>query len=365
MNREQRMLADLLRETATALNRSLDSDQFFDVILTNASRMLPYDFADITFFDESGKMQVIRQRGDVEGALEADLKSKNLSWKDLYYFSRMVQTAQPVIVPDTSLDPHWVVTRNNGHSSFAGIPVVQKGTVVGVVSLINQKAGSYTSAHLERLRIFMDQVAIAVTNAALLYDLRLANESLETSLVEVKSLQAELVKQASHDSLTGLFNRRYLEESLDRELSRARRSGQPVGIMMLDIDHFKKVNDTFGHLAGDEMLKSLANMLTAHTRAEDIICRFGGEEFVIVMPGISLPIAIERGNTLRGLFENLRIPYANQHLQATLSIGVAAFPESGEVGDELLNCADQALYVAKQNGRNRLEQYVPPPVFQD
>ena len=190
-------------------------------------------------------------------------------------------------------------------------------------------------------------------------DLLRANDRLHTQLIEIGILQSQLREQAIRDPLTNLFNRRYLDETLERELARAEREGYPLCIMMMDIDHFKTVNDTYGHEAGDVVLRTLADTVTADSRHGDFACRYGGEEFVLVMPNISPETAIERAIDLHREIEDLSIPYGRFNLSVTLSIGVACYPDHGETGDELLRATDRALYDAKHAGRNRISVYEP------
>ena len=184
---------------------------------------------------------------------------------------------------------------------------------------------------------------------------RLANDHLLSQLSEVGRLQEALREQALRDPLTALFNRRYLDETLEREIARAMREGYPLTVMMLDIDHFKKLNDTYGHLAGDEMLRVIGKLFTSHARLDDVVCRFGGEEFAIVLPRMSLETARLRAESWRQAFAETTVTFGAFSLQATLSAGISAFPEHGRTRDELLEAADLALYRAKQNGRNRVE----------
>jgi diguanylate cyclase (GGDEF)-like protein len=165
-----------------------------------------------------------------------------------------------------------------------------------------------------------------------------------------------LQEQAIRDPLTGLHNRRYLDETLPRELQRAERAGQPVGIIMLDIDHFKRFNDTYGHDAGDTVLRAVGAFLKEHTRGADIACRYGGEEFTLVLPGASLADTQQRAEELRAGIQTLAVQHGEQPLaQVTISLGVAVFPAHGTTAESLIRAADQALYQAKRNGRNRIE----------
>jgi len=179
-----------------------------------------------------------------------------------------------------------------------------------------------------------------------------ANESLRIQLKEIESLQNHLRELATRDSLTGLFNRRYLDETLERELARAKRYVYDISLMMIDIDHFKRLNDTRGHKAGDQVLKELGNFLLTSVRQGDIVCRYGGEEFLIIMPGVHISDAHARAEKLCADFSNLSVFYEEHKLHATISIGVSVFPSHGNTSDEIISAADSAMYAAKQAGRN-------------
>lgn len=185
-------------------------------------------------------------------------------------------------------------------------------------------------------------------------ELRAVNARLKAQLDENAALQRRLREEAIRDPLTGLFNRRYLHETLARELSRAARAGQPLALAVIDIDHFKDLNDRFGHTLGDRMLEAIATLLRTHTRGDDVACRFGGEEFVVVLPMTSAADAYRRVDTWRQAFAALRVAHESGSIGATLSAGVAAFPTDGADGDAVLHAADRALYAAKHAGRNRV-----------
>ncbi len=180
-------------------------------------------------------------------------------------------------------------------------------------------------------------------------------ENLALALANLK-LRETLQNQAIRDPLTGLYNRRYLEETLDRELHRSRRLEAPLGVVMMDLDHFKDFNDTCGHAAGDALLIALAHTITAEIRTEDIACRYGGEEFLLVMPGASLETTRERAENLRQAVQALQVKYQDRFLQSpSLSLGVAIFPDHGATSEEVIAAADAALYRAKKAGRDRVE----------
>jgi diguanylate cyclase (GGDEF)-like protein/PAS domain S-box-containing protein len=180
------------------------------------------------------------------------------------------------------------------------------------------------------------------------------NHLLQEKLEETRSLQERLRELSIRDPLTGLYNRRYLDETIERELARAKRENYSVSVMMLDIDHFKVINDTYGHSIGDRFLKVLSHLLNSITRQGDIACRFGGDEFFIVMPGIHLEDARHRAEQIRQDFAGLQVKHGMLQLSSNLSVGVAISPQHGLTGEEIIRIADSALYQAKQAGRNRV-----------
>jgi diguanylate cyclase (GGDEF)-like protein len=207
--------------------------------------------------------------------------------------------------------------------------------------------------------------------------LRAANERLQAQLSQIEVLQARLREEALRDPLTNLYNRRYLNETLPRELLRAAREHYRVTLVMVDIDRFKVVNDTYGHPAGDRVLQTLAQVLNTSTRAGDLVCRYGGEEFVVVLPNTSAAQARHRAETWRAAFAASRTEYDEKTMTATISAGVAEFRprrdgdpvglrstlvlEAGgdTLAEALLRAADRALYAAKQGGRNQVALFAP------
>lgn len=181
-----------------------------------------------------------------------------------------------------------------------------------------------------------------------------SNDKLQQQLAEVNRLQAQLNEQAIRDPLTGLFNRRYLETIVPHELARCARDGSSLTLMMIDIDHFKSVNDRYGHQGGDEVLKALASLLTNSVRASDVACRFGGEEFLLLLPNMGRAAAVERAQQWRSDFAAMAVDSNGAVIRATLSIGVAIHPEHGMDLHALVGAADVALYQAKEQGRDRV-----------
>lgn len=180
------------------------------------------------------------------------------------------------------------------------------------------------------------------------------NQQLHIQMTEIERLQETLREQAMRDPLTNLYNRRYLVKTLQHELSRARRARRSVSVIILDIDRFKKVNDSYGHQTGDQFIQAVADLLKAHTRDFDFACRYGGEEFLLVMPSTTATIAVKRAEQIRRQCANIRIKHDNEELSITISMGIATYPRHSKNADELLIKADKAMYKSKRNGRNKV-----------
>ena len=223
------------------------------------------------------------------------------------------------------------------------LPMMAHGETLGVLHLRAATAGvpALTAPRRGFAQTVADSVSLALANL---------------------KLRERLRDQSIRDVLTGLYNRRYLEETLDRELRRAERDHLPLCVLMLDIDHFKRFNDSFGHAAGDDVLRALGRLLGRQLRVEDIACRYGGEEFTLVMPGCSLEVACQRADELRQQVHDLYVTHAGQPVGGiTVSVGVVAMPQHGGSEAGLLRAADQALYQAKQFGRNQVIVAPLPP----
>jgi diguanylate cyclase (GGDEF)-like protein len=217
------------------------------------------------------------------------------------------------------------------------MPVQGQGRILGLLHIaveVSPRSLRPARAIDRRLRAMTDRVGPALANL---------------------KLRDALREMALHDGLTGLYNRRYLEDALNRELHRAERSDKPVSVVMIDIDHFKHFNDTFGHDAGDLVLSAIAGAITKSIRPCDIACRYGGEELAIVLPEASLECARGRVEQLRLAIRDTHLIHLGQRLPApTASFGVAVYPANGMKPADLLKAADQALYRAKQEGRDRV-----------
>ena len=228
---------------------------------------------------------------------------------------------------------HLDVTHLEGVSSLC-VPLVAQGTAVGLLHVSAPSSGDSTDNDAGLIGQIAEQLGLAIANLQL-------RETLRT--------------QSLRDPLTGLFNRRYLEVSLARELQRCERRGLPLSVLMLDVDHFKRFNDTHGHAAGDALLGQVGRQIQAGVRAEDIACRYGGEEFTVVMPELDAAGSLTRAEQIRRAVEVATVHHLGQQLgPVTLSIGIATFPGDGNTPELLLQMADATLYRAKAEGRNRV-----------
>lgn len=291
-----------------------------------------------------------------EGALYIINNSKNL------VEATSVWGSTPPEPSAFGMDDCWALRRGRTHVLNAGgvevlcphlkshppvasicIPMMAQGETIGILhlQLAGNRPGRGKKSDLY-LNNLQQQLAQAMADRTAL---ALANLKLRISLRE----------QSIRDPLTDLFNRRYLEETLEREIRRATRLQRPVGLVMMDLDHFKTFNDRFGHEAGDILLRALGGLLKKHTRGGDVACRYGGEEFALILPDISIDDAQLRAEQLREEIKSIQIKFHEETLQAiTLSLGAAIFPDHGDTGQALLRAADAALYEAKRAGRDRV-----------
>lgn len=227
---------------------------------------------------------------------------------------------------------------------YCCIPILAHGETIGMLHVTFHPDPAWDGA--TRKEAFARQRRLGLSCA----------EQISMAIANVK-LRDQLQDQAIRDTLTGLFNRRYLLETCHREFSKAARTRSSVGILSIDIDHFKKYNDNHGHDAGDVLLRAFGECLESSFRGEDIACRLGGEEFIVVLPGASSDEAAYRAEELKASVESLVIRYLGRNLpKMTVSIGVAAFPDSGDTPEAVIRAADEALYRAKELGRNRVER---------
>jgi len=263
------------------------------------------------------------------------LDAREVPYPD-FFCGHAIRQRDLFVVPDATKDARFArhpLVSGPPHARFyAGAPLIApQGHVLGTLCVVDFRPRELQPRQAETLRILARQVMS----------------------------QLELNLQAMRDPLTGLYNRRQLEESLHREILRSRRDESTVGVMAIDIDNFKRINDTLGHDVGDAALRALAAELASCVREEDIACRAGGEEFVTILPGASEAALRSRAEAVRRTIEQAQIPAREGTVRLTVSIGLATFPLHGDTDSAILRAADAALYSAKAAGRNRVMMCAP------
>lgn len=364
---EQRLFAESLYDTAAAITSTLHFDEVLDRILENLDAAVETDCANISLV-EHGKVRFVRAKGYEEhGVPSENVLNLDFSLDSVKNLRTIYQSKQPLCISDTYTYPGWKkIPGSEWIRSYVGAPIIIKDKVVGFINMDSGTPDFFKDEHAQRLMAFSLQAAIAIENTRLytksLHELeerkraqarlRRANQKLKTQIVEIEALQGQLREQAIRDALTGLFNRRHLEALLPEEIKQSRRENKPLSLVMLDIDHFKAVNDTYGHPMGDHMLQDLGKLLQSCGTIRKIPCRYGGEEFVIILPGTDLEKAAQYAEILRQEFSAYRPSAHNSQIRATLSVGVASLGVGAEDQASLLKAVDDALYQAKQAGRN-------------
>ena len=325
----------ILREMSEFLQACQSTEETYPLIARFARDLFP---------NTSGSLFMLQSRDDVLESVsiwgEPILAAKIFAPQDCWAIRR--SRVHQVVERDPLMTCRHLKDYEGPCSTF--IPLSNQGKTIGLLHLQTiDDTGPLADAFLsgtpeppdEKLvATFTDHIALALSNLR---------------------LKQKLYQLAIRDGLTGLHNRRYMEESLEREIHRAKRKGTSLGILMVDIDHFKYFNDKHGHEAGDTLLKALGNYLKNSVRADDIACRYGGEEFTMILPELTLETALMRAEAIRAGVDQLRVNYRGLELEKiSLSIGVALFPQNGTSWEITLREADKALYEAKESGRNRV-----------
>lgn len=333
--REQRALAEALRDTAALLSSTLEPDEVLRRILDNIGTVVPHDGANIHLIDpDQNIVQIARGTGyGVEAFTHKDTLL-GLSLFDLPGLNWMAIHRRPLVISNTADYPGWVVTPEAAWiQSYIGAPMYVRGELVGFLNLDSQTPGFFNESFVPRLQAFVDQAAVAIANAR---------------------LHASLQKQALTDEVTRTYNRRGLAELGMREFDRALRFHRALSAVMLDIDHFKKVNDSYGHLVGDQVLRILTERCRASIREVDVLGRYGGEEFLILLVENDLETAAQVAERLRFNVELHPFETSAGQIQITVSLGVATLNADTPDLLALIERTDQALYAAKAQGRNTI-----------
>lgn len=318
-------------ETMAKMNQAIESaaslKETTEIIAIHCAKLLPAFSGGLYLFRNSRDL-VVREEQWGPSASMPDAMELNDCWG--------LRKGHPHMAGKGDLCcTHYSIS--GGDERHLCIPLIAQGEVLGMISL--ELSGAETGAaapHREEVLVhaLSEQVALGLSNARLREMLR---------------------QQSIVDPLTGLFNRRYMDETLKRELSRAARKSMPVSVILLDVDHFKKVNDTYGHDVGDAVLAAVSNCLKSGIREGDLACRFGGEELVLVLPECGKDDAVLRAEALRQAIPNVGLQSGSHPaIRVTASFGVATFPGNGKEAAALLQAADHAMYAAKRSGRDRV-----------
>ena len=337
---ENRALQERVAELHTFLNLSktlsatLNMEELLRLALHLIGRSLHVDAYSLMLLDEAGERLVVKAAFGLpeDGALGLTLRlGEGIS-------GLVAQTGQAMLVPDVSAEPRFLEQESFRlqRGSFICVPLRIKGReVIGVLSAQKPEPHGFSLGDLDLFQAVANQVAAALENA---------------------QLYQRTKELSTRDDLTGLFNRRHFFDNLEKEVQRARRYRRVFSLILLDLDDFKSYNDTHGHLKGDEALKELARLLLASTRRADIVARFGGEEFVVLLPEINAQGAAVVGEKIRAAAE--QYPFAGCSTQPggkmTVTLGLATYPGDSEDGLELVDLADRAMYLGKQQGGNRV-----------
>ncbi len=315
----------MLAKMGELLQSCVTRDEVFAAALGFAPKIFPTSRGAVALLDAGRSLvEIAGQWHDCQ--LPLTVFEPNACWA--------LRTGHPhlVVAGDTTAPcAHAAGVQN----TYLCIPVSAQGEALGILHFqATDEQPTLADSELSLKTTFAGQVGLSVANIRL-------REALRT--------------QSIRDPLTGLHNRRYLTEMLDRETRRAIRSEQSLGVLMMDLDHFKKFNDTYGHDAGDTVLRETAAFLGKSVRAEDIVCRFGGEEFVVILPAADLKATQARGERIRSKLREQAVLHQGQSLgMITISVGVAVLPQHGTSPKDLLEAADAALYRAKREGRDRV-----------
>ena len=347
--REQRILADALRESSNILSAALDTESIMDNLLLLVRRVVPFDYARLLQV-ENGMASISRQSGyehlPADGTGQTKKVSFNISQTSNLQW--MAEHCEPLFISDVDQYEGWIkLDKDVVIRSWVGAPIYAHSDLIGFLSLSSTQPNQYQKTHADWLNAFAGQVSIAFQTARLFDELR---------------------RMAITDSLTSLFNRRHFFDLARLEFERARRYGEELSVIMLDIDYFKRVNDSYGHVAGDLVLATLARVCRADLREMDILARYGGEEFVILLPNTDVNAAAKAAERLRQKMESMDIElnttsrrkaaeFSNPsnlpaRIRVTISLGVSSLDNNVSDLENLINRSDQALYEAKQSGRN-------------
>ncbi len=321
-----------LHRASTALGAALTEDQVIDAALAAAADLAPYDFAAITLYDAQTRKHSVRKAVGEDAARFAEL-----TFRDNTSLTAMAVKNRHYLPYRGELDPKQVVytkrAKLDGMRSLLIFPLIVGEDAIGTLALAAHRPSAWGEAARPTLSVLANQLAVAMSNAH-----------------AVRRLE----EMATTDGLTGCLNKRAFMEELERKLTSAARFGRPLSLLVTDLDHFKTVNDTYGHDVGDVVIKELGAILMREKRDTDIVARFGGEEFCVLCEETDTAGAVILAERIREVVRDTVFTTDLGKLQVKSSIGVATFPKDAKTPDELFKITDQALYAAKRGGRDRV-----------
>lgn len=331
----------LLYSVSQSLSRTLELGEFFHTVKSILTENLSIREFSLLFYNDTREWLEVK----TAGGFEDSQRIQGMKFRPGEGVCGLCALEERTIyvedIADESRYLHYQGEKKR-EGSYASIPLMVSGMVVGVLNVSHARVGAFNLTDLRSLESVANQIAVAYERTRL--------------YMKIKELSVT-------DELTGIFNRRYFQQMLRMEWKRAERFSRSLSLLMIDVDHFKKYNDTHGHVKGDLGLKNLARILSENVREVDTVARFGGEEFVILLADTSLADAVKVAEKIRNLVSTLTqraLQAGGADFPLTVSIGVSSFPQLVSTEEELLNTADIALYQAKTAGRNRVVGFIPP-----
>ncbi|OQX63771.1 MAG: hypothetical protein B5M51_04715, partial [Anaerolinea sp. 4484_236] len=345
--KNERDLANALEKAAATIPSTLNLEEVLNLILEEVMRVIPCDAANIMLINNQ-QVSIVRWRGYQRFGSEEFVSTFLYALSDVPNLQQMFEKKAPSIINDTASYSGWIdVPAQKWLRSCAAAPVIIHDKVIGFLNVDSATPNFFNATHPKYLQAFASHAASAINNARLY-------EQAQDEIKARKKAEKELYKQATTDPLTGVFNRRYFFETAQKELERSQRYNRPLSIIIFDIDHFKKVNDTYGHGAGDEVLRKLTAECKDSLRENDVFARYGGEEFVILLPETNLEQAEQMAERMRKGCAETPLDVGSATVKITVSFGVSSLDNETLPLDELLLRADNALYASKEAGRNRV-----------
>lgn len=324
-----------MMETLALINSTQDLDKLLDLIMKSIKGVMEAEASSLMLLDaEKNELYFSQVSGGSEKIKEIRIKA------DQGIAGHVVQTGKALIVNDVTKSKYFLKTVDEKTQfktrAIICVPLISRNKTIGVLEALNKLEGKDFDQEDERLFMaFSHQVSVAIENA-------------------------RLYNMAFYDALTKVFMRRYFEAWLDQEFARVKRYRTDLAIIMFDIDHFKKINDTYGHQAGDYVLQQIAQVVKENVRAADVLARYGGEEFVICLPETKIDKAFNSAERIREQVEKKEFTYDGKKIPVTISLGVASFRETPEDSvAQFIKDVDSALYQSKEGGRNRVTAHRP------